>query len=66
MLKSEMPRCLRLHRMAEVLVSVQDGQILVTDPASYQWNEKLWALSIILSEASKRAGAEGPFWIMGL
>ena len=44
-----------------VLRGVQDGQILVADPASYKRSEKLWDLSIILNEASKRAGAGGPF-----
>ena len=49
-----------------VLRGVQDGQIMVADPASYRRSEKLWDLSIILNEASKRAGAGGPFWIIGL
>ena len=48
-----------------VLRGVQDGQILVADPASYNRSQKLWDLSIILSEASKRAAAGGPFWIIG-
>jgi len=48
-----------------VLRGVQDGKILVADPASYRRSEKLWDLSIILNEASKRAGAGGPFWIIG-
>ena len=42
-----------------------DGQIMVADPASYSRSQKLWDLSIILNEASKRAGAGGPFWIIG-
>lgn len=42
-----------------------EGKILVADPASYQRSEKSWDLSIILNEASKRAGAGGPFWIIG-
>lgn len=49
-----------------VLRGVQDGKILVADPASYNRSQKLWDLSIILNEASKRAGAGGPFWIIGL
>ena len=49
-----------------VLRGVKDGQILVADPASYKRSEKSWDLSIILNEASKRAGAGGPFWIIGL
>lgn len=48
-----------------VLRGAQDGQILVADPASYNRSQKLWDLSIVLSEASKRAGAGGPFWIIG-
>ena len=48
-----------------VLRGVQDGQILVADPARYRRSEKLWDLSIILNEASKRAGAGGPFWLVG-
>jgi len=48
-----------------VLRGVQDGMILVADPASYKRSEKLWDLSIILNEASKRAGTGGPFWIIG-
>ncbi len=48
-----------------VLRGVQDGKIMVADPASYKRSEKLWDLSIILNEASKRAGAGGPFWIIG-
>ncbi len=48
-----------------VLRGVRDGKILVADPASYKQSEKLWDLTIILNEASKRAGAGGPFWIIG-
>lgn len=42
-----------------------EGKILVADPASYSRSEKEWDLSIILNEASKHAGAGGPFWIIG-
>ncbi len=48
-----------------VLRGVKDGQIMVADPASTKRSGKLWDLSIILNEASKRAGAGGPFWIIG-
>ncbi len=48
-----------------VLRGVQDGKILVADPASYARSQKLWDLSIILDEASTRAGAGGPFWLIG-
>lgn len=49
-----------------VLRGVQDEKILVADPASYRRSQKVWDLSIILNEASRRAGAGGPFWIIGL
>ena len=48
-----------------VLRGVQDGNILVADPASYQRSQKTWELSIILSEASRSAAAGGPFWFIG-
>lgn len=48
-----------------VLRGVQDGKILVADPASYSRSGQSWDLSIILDEASRRAGAGGPFWIIG-
>ena len=48
-----------------VLRGTQDGNILVADPNSVSRSEKAWDLSIILNEASKRAGAGGPFWIIG-
>lgn len=48
-----------------VLRGVRDGKILVADPSSYTRSQKAWDLSIILNEASRRAGAGGPFWIIG-
>ena len=48
-----------------VLRGVKDGKIMVADPASYSRSEQLWDLSIIVNEASRRAGADGPFWIIG-
>ena len=48
-----------------VLRGVKDGKILVADPASYNRSQKEWDLSIIVGEASKRAAAGGPFWIIG-
>ncbi len=48
-----------------VLRGVQDGKILVADPASYTRSQQTWDLSIILNEASRSAGAGGPFWIIG-
>ena len=48
-----------------VLRGVKDGKILVADPASTYRSQKSWDLSIILNEAGKRAGAGGPFWIIG-
>ena len=34
-------------------------------PAGFFASVQLWDLSIILNEASRRAGAGGPFWIIG-
>ncbi len=48
-----------------VLRGIQGEKILVADPASYRRSQKAWDLSIILNEASRRAGAGGPFWIIG-
>lgn len=48
-----------------VLRGVQNGKILVADPASYNRSGQLWDLSIILKEASRGAAAGGPFWIIG-
>lgn len=48
-----------------VLRGVQNGKILVADPASYNRSGHLWDLSIILKEASRGAVAGGPFWIIG-
>lgn len=48
-----------------VLRGCADGKILVADPSSYKRSEKSWDMSIILNEASKRAGSSGPFWIIG-
>lgn len=48
-----------------VLRGVQDGKLLVADPASYTRSQQTWDLSIILNEASRAAGAGGPFWIIG-
>ncbi len=47
-----------------VLRGVKDGKILVADPASYDRSNMTWDLSIILNEASRRASAGGPFWII--
>lgn len=48
-----------------VLRGVKDGKILVADPVSHSRSEQQWDLSIILNEASSRAAAGGPFWIIG-
>lgn len=42
-----------------------DGQVLVADPSSLTRSNMPWDMKIILNEASKRAGAGGPFWIIG-
>lgn len=48
-----------------VLRGVKDGQIMVADPYSVNYSNRLWDLSLILGEASTRAAADGPFWILG-
>lgn len=48
-----------------VLRGVENGKILVADPANYTRSQQAWDLSIILNEASGHAGAGGPFWIIG-
>ena len=48
-----------------VLRGVKDGQIMVADPYSVNYSNRLWDLSLILGEASTRAAAGGPFWIIG-
>lgn len=48
-----------------LLRGVKDGQIMVADPYSVNYSGRLWDLSLILSEASRRAAAGGPFWIIG-
>ena len=48
-----------------VLRGVENGKILVADPANYTRSQQAWDLPIILNEASGRAGASGPFWIIG-
>lgn len=48
-----------------VLRGVKDGKIMVADPASRSRSEKLWDLSLIVSEASANTSAGGPFWIIG-
>ena len=47
------------------LRGVEDGKILVADPASYKRSQQEWDLSVIVNETSKRAAAGGPFWIIG-
>ena len=41
------------------------GKVLVADPSSYTRSLKEWDISIILNEASRSAGAGGPFWVIG-
>ncbi|MCM1214924.1 MAG: C39 family peptidase [Lachnospiraceae bacterium] len=48
-----------------VLRGVKDGKVLVADPASQSRSGQGWDLSTILNEASRHAGAGGPFWIIG-
>jgi len=42
-----------------------EGKILVADPGSNKRSNQEWDLSIIMDEASKKASAGGPFWIIG-
>lgn len=48
-----------------VLRGVKDGKIMVADPGSRDRSGQLWDLSIFINEASRNAGAGGPFWIIG-
>ena len=48
-----------------VLRGVEDGTIMVADPASYKKSEQTWDLSLIIDEAREGAAAGGPFWIIG-
>jgi hypothetical protein len=41
-----------------------EGKILVSDPISIRKTEMEWDMRIILGEASRRAVAGGPFWII--
>jgi hypothetical protein len=41
-----------------------EGKILVADPASVKRSEQEWALSLIVNEAHRGAGAGGPFWVL--
>lgn len=42
----------------------EDGNVLVADPVSVNKSGKEWDMQIILDEASRRAAAGGPFWII--
>ena len=53
------------HPEVDVLRGVENGKILVADPANYTRSQQEGELSIILNEASGRAGAGGPIWIIG-
>lgn len=48
-----------------VLRGIQNGKILVADPASYSRSQMKWELSLIVKEASSNTAAGGPFWIIG-
>jgi hypothetical protein len=39
-----------------------EGKLLVADPASYKRSEQEWAVSLVVNEASRKAGSGGPFW----
>ena len=53
------------NTMYEAVEKTQANASILFDPASYRRSQKVWDLSIILNEASRRAGAGGPFWIIG-
>ena len=42
-----------------------EGKVLVSDPISIRKTEMEWDMRIILGEASRKAVAGGPFWIVG-
>ena len=41
-----------------------EGKILVSDPISLSKTEMEWDMRIVLNEASRKAVAGGPFWII--
>lgn len=43
----------------------EEGKILVADPVSTNKSGREWDMSILLGEASRKAVAGGPFWIIG-
>lgn len=44
--------------------TTSEGKILVADPASIKRSNQEWALSLIVNEASRNAGSDGPFWVL--
>ena len=43
-----------------------EGKVLVADPISVRKTGMEWDMRIVLTEASRRAVAGGPFWIIDL
>ena len=44
-----------------VLRGIKNGKVLISDPASKKNSEKLWDLSLIISQSSKKSNS--PFWV---
>ena len=44
-----------------VLRGIKNGKVLVSDPASKTRSGKLWDLSLIISQSSKKSNS--PFWV---
>lgn len=44
-----------------VLRGIKNGKVLVSDPASKTRSDKLWDLSLIISQSSKKSNS--PFWV---
>lgn len=43
----------------------EDGKVVVADPSSRERSEVSWDFHLIVDEAAKKAGANGPFWVIG-
>ncbi|MCG4526446.1 C39 family peptidase [Intestinimonas massiliensis (ex Afouda et al. 2020)] len=43
----------------------EDGKVVVADPSSQKRSEVSWDFQLIVDEAAEKAGANGPFWVIG-
>lgn len=43
----------------------EDGKAIVADPSSKERSEVSWDFQLIVDEAAEKAGANGPFWVIG-